>query len=72
MKNNTIKFLTFGLALFLVSCSNSTEPVVEESQGPIYRGPYHIEFLACNAGPDYSSENAQKMLAEEGARLQRI
>jgi hypothetical protein len=64
MKNNTIKFLTIGLALFLVSCSNSTEPVVEESQGPIYRGPYHIEFLACNAGPDYSSENAQQMLAE--------
>ena len=64
MNKKLIKLLTLCSVFFVISCSNNDVTEVSDDQGPIHRGPYHIEFLACTAGPDYSMENAQKMLTD--------
>ena len=46
---------------FIVSCS--MEEVAQETADPMST-IYFTEFLPCKAGPDYSSENMTKMIAE--------
>ena len=65
MNKKLFKLLTLCSVFFIISCSDNTEMAeASNDQGPIHRGPYHIEFLECNAGPDYSMENAQSMLSD--------
>ena len=49
-------------ALFIASCSN--EMAVESSSDSAGGGKAYAEFMACTAGPDFSAENAMKMIAD--------
>ena len=42
--------LSTFVILFIVSCAQE-DAAVSGDTGPIYKGPYYNEFLACNAGP---------------------
>ena len=53
--------LSAFLILFIVSCAQEDAAVSGET-GPIYKGPYYNEFLACNAGPEFD-DGIQEMLA---------
>ena len=48
-------------SVFIVSCS--MEEASQETADPMTT-IYFTEFLPCEAGPDYSSENMTKMIAE--------
>ena len=42
--------LSAFVIFFIVSCAQE-DATVSGDTGPIYKGPYYNEFLACNAGP---------------------
>ena len=42
--------LSIFTLLFIVSCAKEESSVSNET-GPIYKGPFYNEFLACDAGP---------------------
>ena len=46
--------LSAFVILFIVSCAQE-DAVVSGETGPIYKGPYYNEFLACNAGPEFDN-----------------
>ena len=54
--------LSIFTLLFIVSCANEETSVSNET-GPIYKGPFYNEFLACNAGPKFE-DDIQEMLSE--------
>ena len=53
--------LSTFVILFIVSCAQE-DAAVSGDTGPIYKGPYYNEFLACNAGPAFD-DGIQEMLA---------
>ena len=60
-KNKLVLASVIG-ALFIASCSN--EMAVESSSDSAGGGKAYAEFMACTAGPDFSAENAMKMIAD--------
>ena len=60
MRNFKYLLNTFAI-IFIVSCANDDNSVSNET-GPIYKGPYYNEFLACNAGPAFE-DGIQEMLS---------
>ena len=53
--------LSTFVILFIVSCAQE-DAAVSGDTGPIYKGPYYNEFLACNAGPAFD-DGIQEMLS---------
>ena len=53
--------LSTFVILFIVSCAQE-DTAVSGDTGPIYKGPYYNEFLACNAGPAFD-DGIQEMLS---------
>ena len=53
--------LSTFLILFIVSCAQE-DTAVSGDTGPIYKGPYYNEFLACNAGPAFDDGIQKKAL----------
>ena len=53
--------LSAFVILFIVSCAQE-DAAVSGDTGPIYKGPYYNEFLACNAGPAFD-DGIQEMLS---------
>ena len=47
--------LSIFTLLFIVSCAKEETAVTNET-GPIYKGPFYNEFLACNAGPKFEDD----------------
>ena len=58
-KNKLVLASVIG-TLFIASCSN--EMAVESSSDSAGGGKAYAEFMACTAGPDFSAENAMKMI----------
>ena len=52
----------FGI-LFLVSCAENDVTETSENN-ETNKGPFYAQFLACQAGPDYSPDNLAKMIAD--------
>tara|TARA_B110000495_G_scaffold193433_1_gene198582 strand:- start:311 stop:1096 length:786 start_codon:yes stop_codon:yes gene_type:complete len=51
--------------LCLLGCDNkSTDAVMKSNNGNAIETHFYNEFLACNAGPDYSEANLKKEIAE--------
>ena len=61
MMNNYKYILSFFIVVLIASCAQEDAAVSSDS-GPIYKGPYYNEFLACNAGPAFQ-DGIQEMLA---------
>ena len=59
--NNYKYILSFFIVVLIASCAQEDAAVSSDS-GPIYKGPYYNEFLACNAGPAFQ-DGIQEMLA---------
>ena len=53
--------LSAFVIIFIVSCAQE-DTAVSGDTGPIYKGPYYNEFLACNAGPAFD-DGIQEMLS---------
>jgi hypothetical protein len=54
---------SFTFILFLVSCAENDVTETSENN-ETNNGPFYAQFLACQAGPDYSSDNLAKMIAD--------
>ena len=63
MKHYYATCLAIFSIIFIVGCSDTSSSTSPDNSGPIYQGPFYNEFLACNAGPDYSDVNAREMLS---------
>jgi hypothetical protein len=63
MKHFYATCLAIFSIIFIVGCSDTSSSTSPDNSGPIYQGPFYNEFLACNAGPDYSDDNAREMLS---------
>ena len=59
--SNSKYILSAFITLLVVGCANEDSSVTSDS-GPIYKGPYYNEFLACNAGPAFE-DGIQEMLS---------
>ena len=55
--------LTAFSIFIIISCAESDSTTSSDNPGPIYQGPFYNEFLACDAGPDYTDDNAREMLS---------